>query len=106
MLNLFSALIAQTTSTNDVPKIKDLEGIVGNVISATLGLGAITVFIMLVVAGFKFLTSGGDPKATDSAKKTITFAIAGVVILALSYLLLVFIKNFTGVEVTKFNIRR
>ena len=112
MVSLLSGLIAQTRKLNPsldevkdgVPTIKGLEAVFENIISVVLGFGAIAVFIMLLVGGLKFLTSGGDPKAIEGAKKTLTFAIGGIVLLVLSYLFLVFIEQFTGVEVTKFKI--
>lgn len=60
------------------------------------------LLIMLVYAGIKFLTSGGDPKAISSASATITWALLGILFLAIGWLLLLLIKNFTGVDVTKF----
>lgn len=60
------------------------------------------LLIMLVYAGIKFLTSGGDPKAISSAGTTITWAILGILFLAIAWLLLLLIRSFTGVDVTKF----
>ncbi len=85
-------------------KISDLSEIFGNVVSAVLGFAGIILFILLVSGGFKFITSGGDPKALEGAKKTITYAIGGLILLLLSFLILVLIKEITGVDVTQFNI--
>jgi len=116
MVNLFSGLIAQTRSLDsskgeigtdqfkDVPTIKGFEAIFENIISVVLSLGAFALFIMLISSGIRFLTSGDDPKAAEGAKKTITTAITGIVLLVLSYLFLVFIEQFTGIEVTKFKV--
>lgn len=90
--------------TSDVAKLSDLEAVFGNVVSAALALGGIVFFIMLISGGFKYITSGGDPKAVEEAKKTLTYAIGGMVLLALAFLLLRFIEVFTGAEVTKFKI--
>ena len=90
--------------TSDVAKLSDLEGVFGNVLRVALGLGGIVLFIMLISGGFKYITSGGDPKGVEEAKKTLTYAIAGMVLLALSFLILRFIEQFTGAEVTKFRI--
>jgi hypothetical protein len=59
---------------------------------------------MLIMGGFKFITAGGDPKAIEGAKKTLTYAIMGIVLVALSFLILQFISTFTGVDVTQFKI--
>lgn len=81
-----------------------LGDIFANLVSAVLGFAGITLFVLLIVGGFKFITSGGDPKAVEGAKKTITYAIGGLIALLLSYLILVLIKTITGVNVTDFNL--
>lgn len=84
--------------------ISDLGTVFSNVVSYALGFAGIVLFVLLIVGGFKFITSGGDPKAVESARKTITSAIAGLIIILVSYLILVLISNITGVDVTKFNL--
>ncbi|MEK7112403.1 MAG: hypothetical protein AAB875_03675 [Patescibacteria group bacterium] len=91
-------------NTSDAAKLSALEGVFGRVVGAVLALGGIVLFIMLISGGFKYITSGGDPKGVEEAKKTLTYAIGGMVLLALSFLLLRFIEQFTGAEVTKFKI--
>ena len=84
--------------------LQSFEGMFERVIAALLGLAGILLFIMLLAGGFKFITSGGDPKSLESAKKTLTYAIGGIALVALSYLILRFIGVFTGADVTNFRI--
>ncbi|HKB88113.1 MAG TPA: hypothetical protein VKC53_00540 [Patescibacteria group bacterium] len=86
------------------PQIADLEGIFGNIVQAILGFAGIVLFILILSGGIKYLTSGGDPKATEAAQKTITYAIGGLVLILLSYMILVLIKTITGVNVTEFKV--
>lgn len=86
------------------PPLSALGTVFSNVVSYALGFAGIVLFVLLIVGGFKFITSGGDPKSVESARKTITSAIAGLVIILVSYLILVLISNITGVDVTKFNL--
>lgn len=85
-------------------KISDLETVFGNVVRSALGFAGIVLFILLLVAGFKYITSGGDPKAVEGARKTLTSAIVGLIVILVSYLILVLIETITGVRVTQFNI--
>lgn len=89
-----------------VPTIKGFEVVFNNIVTIALSFAGVAVFIMFLVGGFKYLTSGGDPKAVEEAQKTLTFAIGGLILIALSFLILVFIKNFTGVDLTNFTIFR
>lgn len=85
-------------------QVKDLETVFGRIVGLATYIALLVVFIMLVVGGFKYITSGGDPKATESAKNTITYAIFGLVALIGIWLILKFIYIFTGVDVTQFTI--
>jgi len=86
--------------------IQDLETVFTSVVSSLLALGGIVLFLMLLSGGFKYLTSGGDPKATETAQKTLSYAIGGMVLLAGSYMILRIISDFTGADVTNFVITR
>jgi hypothetical protein len=77
-----------------------------NMFTRIINLAAEAAFtvllIMLVYAGIKFLTSGGDPKAIGAASSTITWALLGILFMAIGWLLLKLIESFTGIPVTRF----
>jgi Type IV secretion system pilin len=74
-----------------------LESIFSNLVSVAIGLAGIAFFVMFVVGGFNYLTAGGDEGKVAGAKKTLTYAIAGLVLIALAYLIIKLIAQFTGV---------
>ncbi len=82
----------------------DLQTVFGNVVKVALGFAGIVLFIMLLVGGLKYIMAGSDPKAAEGAQKTITYAIGGLVLILLSFLILVLISAITGVDVTQFTI--
>lgn len=88
----------------DPATIQDLELILRKVFNYALRLAGIAVFVMFLIGGFKFLTSGGDPEKTKAAKGTLTSAVLGLFLMIVSWLVLLFIQEFTGVEVTQFNL--
>ncbi|MFH1863801.1 MAG: hypothetical protein ABIJ85_02755 [bacterium] len=91
-------------SGTNPPQISDLEVVFKNVVNVALGFAGIAFFVLLLVGGFKYMSAGSDPKAIEAARKTLTSAIAGLLIVILSYLVLVFIGTFTGVDLTQFKI--
>lgn len=78
--------------------ISCLVPIISNVITAVLSLGAVALFIMLLVGGFNFLFSAGDQKKLEAARGTITQAIVGIIVMAIAFLIIKTVSIFTGVE--------
>ncbi len=89
---------------NGAATLKGFECLFRNILNASLQIAIVVIFIIIVIGGFKYLTSGGDPKAVESAKKTLTYAILGAVLLIVVWLVLKLIYQITGVNVTIFKI--
>jgi len=59
-------------------------------------IGAVSV-IMLIIGGIRYVVSGGESSAVQSAKNTILYAIVGVVVAILAYAVVNFvIGNFSA----------
>ena len=89
---------------DSVLTIQGFEYIFNNIVSVIFPLAGIVLFIILLMGGLKFITAGGEPPKIEEARKTLTFAIAGIVLIALSFLILKVIQEITGVNVTEFKI--
>jgi len=79
-----------------VATLVGFEGIFQNILSAALSVAGVALFLMLLLGGFQFMTAGGDPKKVASAWNTLTYAIGGLILVILSYLIIAFISSFTG----------
>ena len=66
-----------------------------------IGLGGVAVFIVLVMAGFQYITSVGDPTKMKEAFKRIEDAVVGLLILLSSWAIL----NFVGLNLNSINIK-
>ncbi len=77
---------AQMESSN-----MQINNLVTSVISLlSWAIGVVAVF-MIIVGGFKYITSGGDTAGVTAAKNTILYAIIGLVIVALAQVIVKFI---------------
>jgi len=83
---------------------EDLGKIISNILNIALRLAGIAAFIMIIVGGFQYLTAGGDPKKTQAAGQTITYAVFGLIAVIAAWFILLFIKKFTGVDITITNL--
>lgn len=64
---------------------RDLKDTITSVINIVLGFLAIVATVAILVAGFKWMTAGGNEEKIESAKKLLTGAIIGLVIVLISY---------------------
>jgi len=61
--------------------------IVSRIVQAGLSFAGALFFVMFLWGGSRYLTAGGDPKHVESAKKILINAVIGLVIVALSYVI-------------------
>lgn len=86
----------------NVAKIKGFECIVKNILNIAVRFAGVAALVMIILGGFQYLTSGGNPENTKKAQSTITWGIAGIAVLLGSWLILKFIQVLTNVDVTQF----
>lgn len=89
----------------DPAGLDKIEDIFKNIVSMAVGFGFVGLLVLLVWAGIKYLISGGEPKAIQSAHQTVTWALLGIVSMAVAWIILQLIKAFTGIDVTIFNVK-
>lgn len=100
MLNIVLAQIV----TDQPNTLSDLEGVFARFIGTIIPFGGIVLFVMLMLGGIKYISSGANPRNVESAKNTLTYAIFGIVLLALAYLLLLIVGYLTGTNLGVFRI--
>jgi hypothetical protein len=70
-----------------------LAGTITGLILIVLQIVGLIAVAMIIYGGFRYVSSGGDEKVTESAKKTITNAVIGLVIVILSYVIVTIVTN-------------
>jgi predicted permease len=75
--------------TNGVSLNSVIKAII-NILSLVVGVVAV---IMVIIGGFRYITSGGDSNNVTSAKNTILYAIVGLVVVALAQAIVKFVLN-------------
>lgn len=72
------------------PSVNSTIALVVNILSFIVGVAAV---IMIIIGGFKYVTSSGDSANITSAKNTILYAIVGLVVVALAQVIVTFVLN-------------
>lgn len=75
----------------------DPQGFVSWLLGAVIGVAGGIVFLLILYGGFQILTSTGDPEKLNSGKEIIVSAIAGLLMIVFSVLLL----KIIGVDILK-----
>ena len=75
-----------------------LVGLIVGIIQLLLVAAFLLAFIFLLIGGIKWIVSQGDKQAVAGAKGTITYAIIGLVLALLSFLILWVFSAFFNID--------
>jgi hypothetical protein len=84
--------VPNATGTN-LPNEATASSIVLRIIQILLGVAGLVAVIFLIIGGFRYILAGGNEESAESAKKTITNAIIGIVIVILAFVIVRVIAN-------------
>lgn len=70
-----------------------LEGAVLNVITIVLSFLGLVALVVILIGGFKWMTSGGNEEKIGEAKKLMGAGIVGLLIIVASYAIATFVMN-------------
>ena len=83
----FSNATANQNCDNGSSSVGKLIRTIINVLSVVIGAIAV---IMIIIGGFRYITSGGNDTSVTAAKNTILYAIIGLVVVALAQIIVRF----------------
>lgn len=86
--------------------LQSLNCIAENIFAIIIPFAGMAAFVMLIIGGFQYLTSGGDPQKTKQAQGLITGTIIGIVATLAVYIIFRLIGAITGLDqnILKFEI--
>lgn len=84
-----------------VPTLGCLPVIFNNIVIAAVTFAGIIAIVFIIMSAIKLVTSGGDAKQVDSARRSLSFAIIGLVIVFLSFGIINVISQITKVDCIK-----
>lgn len=82
--------VATTTSTGTL---------IASALQIVFIFAGLAVLIFIVWAAFDWITSGGDKEKVAGARRKITNAIIGLVLLALAYFIAVLVSDLVGIKI-------
>lgn len=98
------AVSAQTAMAQQKPSVpnpvneNDLANVLFNVVNALLLFAGAVAVLFLIIGGFRYVVSTGNPDQVDAAKRTILYAVLGLIIIFIAFVLVGLVQSWLGVE--------
>lgn len=83
-----NATACRTTDTDPVTGSQGIVTKAGRIIGFVAGVSAV---FLIIVSGFKFVSANGDAQKVANARSTLIYAIIGLVIVAISQSIVIFV---------------
>jgi hypothetical protein len=77
----------------NVPGNLSISYILVTIILWILGFSAAVAILFLILGGLQFVTSAGNSDRVTKAKQTILYAVLGIVVIVLAYVIVIFVNN-------------
>ncbi|MCL5775239.1 MAG: hypothetical protein M1333_03450 [Patescibacteria group bacterium] len=71
------------------------------IVKGFLGIIGIWGVLFVIIGGFRMVMAAGNEEQYLAAKKTITWAILGVLVAVMSFSIIAIVQNLVGVDYTK-----
>jgi len=87
-----------------VATLQGFECIFANILTIIVPLAGLASFVVLIIGGFQYLTSGGDPKQTQKASSIVTGAIIGLAVTMGVWFIFRLLFDITGIDLFQFKV--
>jgi hypothetical protein len=93
IVTTFAAGLLTTTGANPITNIPTLTPAqaLGNGLDIVYFIAGIVAVIVIIIAGFSYVTSGGQSANVTKAKDTILYAVVGLVVIILAFVITQFV---------------
>jgi len=76
----------------------EIGTVLANITTWVLGFSAAVAVLFLIVGGLQYITASGNQKRIDAAKATLLYAVIGLVVILLAFVIVGFLRvNLTNV---------
>jgi hypothetical protein len=91
----------ESCGVNGVATLDCIFPLISNLIYWLLLFSGTVSITIIIISGIRFITSGGEAKSVDTAKKSMTYAILGLLLVFLSFLIINVVAFVTNVACIK-----
>ncbi|MCR4324720.1 MAG: hypothetical protein NUV69_03455 [Candidatus Curtissbacteria bacterium] len=77
----------------------DIGSLASDLILILTSIAGVIAVVFIIIGGIRLVTSGGDPKKLSAAGAMITYAVVGLVVTALAFVILKAVQYFLGTNI-------
>ena len=77
----------------------DTENLISTVVGFLTIVAGISFILYFIIAGFSWITAGGDPEKVKKAQANITNALIGLIIVAIAYTVTAIVGSLLGFDI-------
>jgi hypothetical protein len=89
----FAAALDTAVSPIDPTGDLSIGAVLTTIITWVLGFSAAVAVLFLIIGGLQYITASGNDKRAEAAKQTLMYAVIGLVVILLSFVIVGFIKT-------------
>lgn len=83
-------IIAEVIDTSGFPK-PNTDNTIGIILNLVFAIGASIAGLMIVIGGFRYILAHGDANAVAQARKSILYALIGLVVIMVAFSIVTFV---------------
>ena len=76
--------------------VGDVYSFIGTLLNIALELAGVFAIVLLVYAGFLYITSSGEPEKVQKATGTLTWTIVGIIVMFAAKIIIQFVADNLG----------
>jgi len=80
-------------SDSGIPKVALDQAQVSSLFGGVLAIAGVIAVLFIVIGGYKYVASQGNPQEVQKAKETIIYALVGLVIVMMAFTIVQFVTN-------------
>lgn len=93
MYNLLRFFSSTPIDTGDLPQVKADAAEFAKIMTIVFSIAGSVALLVIVIGGFRYIISRGDPSGTAQAKNTIIYGIIGLVVVMASASIVALVIN-------------
>ncbi len=97
LVSVQTAAAAQAVQVPNPIKGANLGEVLSGIVTSLLIFAGAVAVLFLIIGGFRYVVSAGNPDQVEGAKKTILYAILGLIVIFVAYVLVTLLQGWLGV---------